>query len=100
MNCKGKSARAAVQNLHWSRIALGDRSLAGRDQSHQAELAGILDAIGLWQVGTVPKIQLSGTGLSDKDRSPGDQSLRQGPVPEREIPSARMGGSRGPVSPS
>nr|CAD1823326.1 unnamed protein product [Ananas comosus var. bracteatus] len=34
------TARAAVQNLRWSRIALGDRSLAGRDRSHQAGLRG------------------------------------------------------------
>nr|CAD1833655.1 unnamed protein product [Ananas comosus var. bracteatus] len=43
---------------------------------------------------------LSGTGLSDKDRSPGDRSLRQRPVPERENPSAWLGSSRGPVSPT
>nr|CAD1829450.1 unnamed protein product [Ananas comosus var. bracteatus] len=76
------SAGAPVQNLHWSRNALGDRSLAG---------------------GPVPSgvvAELSGTGLSDEDRSPGDRSLRQGPVPEREIPSARKGSLRGPVFPN
>nr|CAD1830124.1 unnamed protein product [Ananas comosus var. bracteatus] len=45
-------------------------------------------------------MQLSGTGLSDKDRSPGDRSLKQEPVPEHEIPSARYGSFRGSVSPS
>nr|CAD1833627.1 unnamed protein product [Ananas comosus var. bracteatus] len=65
-----------------------DRSLAGRDRSHRAGLRGSLMR------------PLSGTGLSGKDRSPRDRSLRQGLVPERENSSARNGSSRGPVSPS
>nr|CAD1821746.1 unnamed protein product [Ananas comosus var. bracteatus] len=95
-----ESARAAVQTLHWSKIALRDRSLAGRDRSHQAGLAEVLGATGPWQGRNRPENTTLGTGLSGKDRSPGDRSLRQGPVPEREISSAREGSSRGPVSPS
>nr|CAD1821784.1 unnamed protein product [Ananas comosus var. bracteatus] len=109
-----ESARAAVQNLHWSRIALGDRSLAGRDRSYQAGWRGSLGQPVPGRENRFPnvgpareaEIWLSpenltlGTGLLGKDRSPGDRSLRQGPVPEREISSAREGSSRGPVSPS
>nr|CAD1832683.1 unnamed protein product [Ananas comosus var. bracteatus] len=46
-----------VQNLHWSKIALGDRSLAGRDRFHPLMVAGFL-------MQPVPS--------------------REGPVPERE----------------
>nr|CAD1825774.1 unnamed protein product [Ananas comosus var. bracteatus] len=38
-----------VRNLHWSKTALGDRSLAGRDRSHQLVLRGLLEATGPWQ---------------------------------------------------
>nr|CAD1830213.1 unnamed protein product [Ananas comosus var. bracteatus] len=38
-----------VQNLHWSKTALGDRSLAGKGPVPSAGVAGLLDATGPWQ---------------------------------------------------
>nr|CAD1827469.1 unnamed protein product [Ananas comosus var. bracteatus] len=90
------SARAPVQSLHWSRNALGDRSLAGRDRSHQAGLRGSLMRPVPGGEGPVPerwpsvisrnlaksresssrepvsrsRTGLPGTGLSVKDRFP------------------------------
>nr|CAD1834516.1 unnamed protein product [Ananas comosus var. bracteatus] len=67
-----------VQNLHWSKIALGDRSLAGRDRSHRLVLRGCL-----------------------RQPVPG----REGPVPERNpseksqnLAKSRKSCSREPVS--
>nr|CAD1817097.1 unnamed protein product [Ananas comosus var. bracteatus] len=98
---KKRSAGAPVQNLHWSRNALGDRSLAMRDRSHQAGLRGSLMRPVPGSEGPVPERQLSensrnlaksrkpnsrepvyrtrtglpGTGLSSKDRFPNAKSL-------------------------
>nr|CAD1827428.1 unnamed protein product [Ananas comosus var. bracteatus] len=93
---KEGSTRAPVQNLHWSRNALGDRSLAGRDRSHQVGLRGSLMRPVPGRQGPVPerwpsensrklaksrkpnsrepvsrtRTGLPGTGLSGKDRFP------------------------------
>nr|CAD1831571.1 unnamed protein product [Ananas comosus var. bracteatus] len=95
------SARAPVQKkLHWSRNALGDRSLAGRDRFHQAGLRGSLMRPVPGRQGPVPerwpsensrklaksrklssrepvsrtRTGLPGTGLSGKDRFPNAKS--------------------------
>nr|CAD1833649.1 unnamed protein product [Ananas comosus var. bracteatus] len=65
---------APVQNLHWSRSALGDRSLAGRDRSPSG-----------WVRRSLMR-PLSGTGLSDKDRSPGTGLSGKDRFPNAKIP--------------
>nr|CAD1837502.1 unnamed protein product [Ananas comosus var. bracteatus] len=78
------------------RLGCGDprcnRSLAGEDRFPnvaQREKAEI------W---LSPESAALGNRLSDKDRSPRDRSLRQGPVPERENPLLEMAafGDRSP----
>nr|CAD1829901.1 unnamed protein product [Ananas comosus var. bracteatus] len=80
-----------------------------RDRFHQAGLRGSLMSTvpggegpvpNVWptknsrNLAKVPKNSTSGTGLSTRTGLPAGRSLKQEPVPEREIPSARYGSLR------
>nr|CAD1837471.1 unnamed protein product [Ananas comosus var. bracteatus] len=92
MKCiEEESARAAVQILHWGRIALGDRSLAGRDRSSWLGWRGPLrqPVTGSKEPSrksnsrepvSQARTGLPGTGLSGRDRFPNAKF----PLPERE----------------